>query len=61
VAVLNLEAGAAETVVSKVAFDIRSEIRRDPRRFGKKVERAKARLALTEDCYEVGSKAKAHT
>jgi hypothetical protein len=42
---------AAEGIAAKIAFDIRSEINRDPRRFHRKVQRASDRMALIEDEY----------
>jgi hypothetical protein len=42
---------AAEGIAAKIAFDIRSEINRDRRRFYRKVQRASDRMALIEDEY----------
>jgi hypothetical protein len=42
---------AAEGIAAKIAFDIRSQINRDPRQFHRKVQRAFDRVALIEDEY----------
>jgi hypothetical protein len=50
-AIHGFEGEAAEGIVAKIAFDIRSEINRDRRRFHHKVQRASDRMALIEDEY----------
>ena len=42
---------AAEGIATKIAFDIRSEINRDRRRFHRKVQLASDRMALIKDDY----------
>jgi hypothetical protein len=50
-AVHDFHGEAAEGIATKIAFDIRSEINHDPRRFHRKVALACDRMALIEDEY----------
>jgi hypothetical protein len=50
-AIHDLHGEAAEGIATKIAFDIRSEINGDRRRFHRKVQRASDRMALINDEY----------
>jgi hypothetical protein len=52
-AVHGLDGAPAETIVSKMTFDVLRAIRQNPKRFAEKVCGARERMALTEDQYEL--------